>query len=226
MSKNDRPYVLVGLYIFCIIVSELMGGKTFNIVNISWLTLNASVAIFVVPLLFTITDVITEVYGKESARKLVRFGLIIIAMLLVAALLFSSLPPSSRYSSTEKAYDTIFGTSIRFGIASIVAFAVSEFLDVAIFSKLKQRMMRYGLWFRNNVSNIASQFIDSAVFLSLAFYAPKDSLSANLSFIFSLLLPYWILRCLFSFAETPLVYIGVNWLKRSGEANDKLEQKD
>ena len=72
MNKMD---FLVALYIFCIAVAELMGGKTFPLVNIFGFQLNASVAIFVFPLIFTINDIITEVYGRERARSLIRSSL-------------------------------------------------------------------------------------------------------------------------------------------------------
>jgi uncharacterized integral membrane protein (TIGR00697 family) len=214
MIKNDRSYILVGLYIFGVMVAELMGGKTFSLIHISGLTANASVAIFVVPLLFSVTDIVTEVYGRKEARKLVRLGLMIICLQLLAALLFTALPASQRYQPNEAAYNSIFGTSIRFAAASLVAFAVSELLDVAIFSRMKQRLERYGLWLRNNVSNIVSQFVDSAVFLTIAFYAFGQSAGSNIHFILGLLIPYWLIRCLCSLFETPLVYIGVKWLRR------------
>ena len=67
---------LVSVYIFCIAVAELMGGKTFPLANIFGYQLNASVAILVLPLIFTINDVITEVYGKKRAKSVVRSGLL------------------------------------------------------------------------------------------------------------------------------------------------------
>ena len=63
MFKIEKFDLLVSVYIFCIAVSELMGAKTFPLANIFGYQLNASVAIFVLPLIFTIYDVITEVYG-------------------------------------------------------------------------------------------------------------------------------------------------------------------
>lgn len=218
MYRGNRFELLVALYIFGVMAAELMGGKTFHLLTIGGFVMNASVSIFIMPLLFTLIDVVNEVKGPQRARQVVRLGLIVIAMQLFAAVLFTALPPSARYSGTEAAYDTIFGTSIRFAIASLTAFAVSEMLDVAIFSKVRKALGKKALWLRNNVSNFVSQFVDSAVFLTIAFFSFGSSAGDNFSFIFGLLIPYWLLRCLLSVLETPFVYIGVKWLK--GEKHD------
>ncbi len=205
--------LVVALYIFGIMAAELMGAKTFVIAHLGDYTLRASVAIFLMPLLFTLTDVVTEVRGRDRARSMVLSGLLVIVLLICFTTLATALTPSARSLSTESAYDTIFHNSIRMSVASIIAFASSAFLDIAIFARLKKRMHRRALWFRNNASNIISQFIDSAVFLTAAFYALEIGLGANVSFIFGLLLPYWLLRCAMSLLTTPLVYAGVRLLR-------------
>ncbi|HKU18688.1 MAG TPA: queuosine precursor transporter [Candidatus Saccharimonadales bacterium] len=205
--------VLVALYVFGIMVVELMGAKTFPIATVFGLHLHASVAIFVMPLLFTSVDVIVEVYGKQRARSVVRTGLLIVMLQVLTAWFFTSLPSSKAFAYGSEAYNTIFGTSIRFGLASILAFAASELLDVAVFARLRQRMQTRGLWLRNNVANFLSQFVDAAVWTTLAFYAFNQPFGANLSFIAGIVVPYYLVRCTMSVLETPLVYAGVHWLK-------------
>ena len=189
-----------------------MGAKTFPLLTVGWLKLNASVSIFVIPLIFTINDIVIEVFGKERARSIVRSSLVVIVLLLGVSVLFTALPPSVRSSPNEKAYDAIFGLSIRFSIASLIAFIFSDFLDIYLFSWIRERFGKDRLWLRNNVSNIISQFIDAITFMTIAFYALDQSFFANVSFIASLLIPYWLLRCVLSIIETPLVYWGVRWL--------------
>ncbi len=205
--------LLVSLYTFCIVVAETMGGKTFPLANIFGYQLNASVSIFLIPILFTVNDVIIEVYGKERARSVVRSGLFMVALLLVFTLLATQLPPSARFAPTESAYDTIFHQSARISAASLIAFALAEFLDVYIFAKLREVLGKKRLWLRNNVSNFISQFVDTTVFITLAFYSFDKSLEANWIFLLSLIIPYWLLKCSMSVLETPLVYLGVRWLR-------------
>ena len=217
LLKIEKFDLLVSVYIFCIAVAELMGAKTFPLIKLFGYQLNASVAIFVIPLIFTINDVITEVFGKERTRSVIRSGLFIIFLILLFSLFATSLPPSLRFQNSESAYDIIFGLSARIAAASLTAFTLAEFLDVFIFAKIRQKFGKKALWFRNNASNFISQFIDTSVFMFLAFYAFDKSFDSNIGFLFSLILPYWLLKCFMSVIETPFVYLGVNWLKKANK---------
>ena len=221
MKVIQKMDLVVALYIFGVITAELLGGKTFRVANLSWLHLNASVAIFVIPILFTMVDAVVEVYGRQRARSLVYSGLVVITLLIIYAALATHLTPSSRYAANESAFDKIFSASIRISAASLAAFAISELLDVAVFARLRQRLNGKALWLRNNLTNFIAQFADSAVFLTLAFYALGRPVTDNTAFIWSLLLPYWLLRCVLSIAETPLVYLVVWWLR--GSNNPKVK---
>ena len=214
MLRIEKFDLLVSVYIFCIVASELMGAKTFLLANIAGYALNASVAILLVPIIYSINDVITEVHGKQRARSVVRAGLIVIMLILLFSLLATALPPSNRFLSSEKAYEAVFRFSARISAASLIAFAIAEFLDVYIFSAMRARFGSKALWLRTNVSNVVSQFIDTGLFMSLAFYSLERPVGDNIYFLISLILPYWLLKCFMSVIETPFVYLGVRWLKR------------
>lgn len=212
MIKIQKLDLLVSIYIFCVAVAELMGAKTFPILT-SPIKLNASVAIFVIPVIFSINDVITEVLGKEKARSVVWSGLVVILLIFLFSLLATALPPSKRFEGMEKAYDAIFTYSARIAIASLTAFAIADFLDIYIFSKIRETLGKRALWLRNNLSNFISQFVDTTIFISLAFYALDKPFTENVGFLWSLILPYWMLKTFMSVIETPFVYLGVRWLR-------------
>lgn len=218
MKTFQKFDLLVAIYIFCICVSELMGAKTFPVLQIGTWTLNQSVSIFTVPIVFTINDMIVEVYGKERARSIIRAGLFVVVLILLYSLLCIALPPSMRFAPNEPAYQTIFGLSARFSFASLLAFACAEFTDVFVFVKIRAAMGGKALWLRNNVSNIVAQFLDTAIFMFAAFWAFDQGIGPNVSFILSLMIPYWIVKCLMSVIETPFVYLGVKWLKSGDQA--------
>lgn len=219
--KIQKLDLLIAIYVACIALSELMGAKTFPVADLGFWKLNSSVAIFLLPLIFNINDIITEVYGKERMRSIIRASLVVIAIILVFSLLATNLPPSVRFSESESAYDAVFALSARISFASLMAFVISDFLDVYIFARLRERFGRDRLWLRNNVSNFISQLVDSTTFIFLAFYAFDMTLGSNLSFLLSLIIPYWILRCIVSVIETPLVYAGVKWLR----GDEKIDKK-
>jgi uncharacterized integral membrane protein (TIGR00697 family) len=105
----------------------------------------------------------------------------------------------------------------------LIAFALAELLDVWVFSKMREKLGRRALWFRNNVSNFVAQFADTVIFMSLAFYSFGRPFGANIGFLAGLIIPYWLLKCLMSVIETPLVYLGVSWLQGDKEKRGQLD---
>jgi len=73
------------------------------------------------------------------------------------------------------------------------------------------------LWLRTNLSNFLSEFLDTVIFFTLAFYALSQPLAVNFSFLVGLIFPYWLLKCFLSVIETPLVYVAVHWLRLGGK---------
>lgn len=213
MFSVQKLDLLVSFYICCIALSELMGAKTFPLATIGGYHLNASVAIFVLPLIFSINDVVTEVYGKERAKSIVRSGLLVVVFICIFSLLATALPSSARFTHTEEAYDTIFGLSARISAASLAAFAIAEFLDIYVYTAIRKKFGKKKLWFRNNVSNFISQFTDTCIFMTLAFWMFDKPFDSNVLFLWSLILPYWLVKCFMSIIETPFVYVGVRWLQ-------------
>ena len=212
--KQYRFDIVVALYIFAVVTAQLMGAKVVPFGNIFGLPLNVSVAVFLMPLLFTITDIVVEVYGKARARRLVRIGFTVVILLTLYTLLATSLPAAARYIPSNDAYNAIFGTSLRFALAAIAAYLSAELIDVLVYSKMREHMKQKGMWLRNNVSNFIGQFIDSAVFVVIAFYALDQGIVAIIAFLMGIVLPYWLVRCLMSVVATPLVYGGVAFLQK------------
>lgn len=213
MFRRNKLDLLIALYIFCLCAAELMGAKTFPLAVIGPFQLRPTVSIFLFPLIFTINDIITEVYGKERTRSIIRSGLIVIALIFGFSIFAVALPPSNLFEQTEPAYDQIFSISARVSAASLIAFALAEFLDVIIYVRIRQRFGKNRLWLRNNLSNFVAQFLDTVIFMTLAFYVPENSVAANADLLASRIIPYWLLKCFMSVIETPFVYLGVRWLR-------------
>jgi queuosine precursor transporter len=203
MNKIQKLDLLLSLYIAAIVCAELLGSKVFTAFGI-----NASVAIFILPVTFTINDVVSEVYGKERAGSFVKNGFVVLVFLFAYTFLSTVLPPAARFRSMNESYIRVFNSSLRIIVASLTAFWLSELFDVYLFNLIRQKLGQKRLWLRNNISNFLGQLADTTIFMFLAFYLP-----GNEKYIISLILPYWMLKCVFSLIETPFTYIGVRWLK-------------
>lgn len=205
---------LIAIYIFCILVSELMGAKTFPIIELSGFKVTGAMGMFLIPWVFSINDVVSEVFGKERSKNLAKTSVLVVSLLILFSAFAIWMPSSSRFASTEGAYDTIFSQSIRISIASLVAIAISNLTDISIFWKLKNRLKKYGLWFRNGVSNNLALLLDTVIFMTIAFYSFEKTFNSNLTFLLGLIVPYWLLKTFMSTITTPFVYLGINWLKK------------
>jgi uncharacterized integral membrane protein (TIGR00697 family) len=88
---------------------------------------------------------------------------------------------------------------------------ISQYHDIITFEFLKKKTNGKALWLRNNLSTMASQLIDTILFMFIAFY--KIAPQFNFSFVLQLCIPYYLFKILFALIDTPFVYIGVKWLK-------------
>lgn len=206
MSKEFKTDLLLGLFIGSLILANTLGTKITSIFGV-----RMSFGIFFVPILFLVTDIIAEVYGKKRAQSFVYIALVVQIFALIMIFLSIKAFPNPTWGNQE-AYATIFGATLRMTVASVIAFFISQFHDVWSFEFWKKKTKGKYLWFRNNASTIVSQFIDTTIFMFLAFYmvAPKFTVP----FIFSLIIPYWLFKIAFAAIDTPFCYLGVRWLRK------------
>lgn len=205
MDSETKFWILVALFVSSVIASSLMGNK---IANFGFF--EAGVGIMIFPLSYLTMDIIQEVKGKEVARKILFGTLFALAFVMVVTYISTALPSAHRDFYPEE-YNKVFGVSIRVMLASLIAFIVADLSDIEMFAKIKEKTKEKMLWLRATGSTIVSQFIDSVVFMFLAFYgiSPKH----DAMYLLMITLPYWILKCIVAIGGTPLVYAGAKWLR-------------
>lgn len=206
LSQQTKLDILLGLFISSLAAANLLGSKITTVLGVS-----VSVGIFAYPLSFLITDIVAEVFGKNKAQKFILAGFISLLLVIFLTGLSVILPPAGRYQYNEE-YKIIFGASLRITVASLIAFALAQYHDVWAFHFWKKKTGGRWLWLRNNLSTIVSQFIDTTIFMFVAFYLITPKFTAG--FIFALIIPYWLFKIAFALLDTPFVYAGVKWLKK------------
>lgn len=213
MTKSLKVDIMLGVFIASLIAANLLGTKITTFFGVA-----VSVGIFAYPITFLITDIIAETLGRDRSKQFLYAGLVAQILVLAVVLIAIELPANARFELNEE-YGKIFGNSARIIIASLTAFLISQSHDIWIFHKLKAKFENRMLWLRNNISTMISQFIDTTLFMFIAFYMVTPKFDA--AFIFSLIIPYWIFKVVFAALDTPLIYAGVRWLKRSPETSEK-----
>lgn len=185
--------LLLGLFVSILVAANAGGSKL-----IAFGPLAASATVFAYAISFLITDITCEVFGKEVARAFVIAGFVGV---LLAAIFFRVAvvaPPAPFYSSQE-AFELVFQTSPRLLAGGLAGYLVSQFFDVRFYHYLKRLTRGRHMWLRNNVSTLSSQFIDTSIFIFIAFYGIVEEL-------LMLILGQYVIKVLIAILDTPVLY--------------------
>jgi hypothetical protein len=204
-EKNTRKILIVlAIYMTSLFAANTLGLKIMPF----WFGLHFSVGVFMFPFVFLSTDVIGEVYGKSMAKLFVVAGFISTALFIFYSVISLLAPWSPDGMWAHDAYNTIFGVSLRIALASLVAFAVAEYQDVIAFFFLRKLWGTENFWLRSTLSNLWSQFLDTVLFMVIAFYGVYSN-----DVLLKLIVSWWLFKVLMGVLYTPLSYIGL-WALR------------
>ncbi len=201
---------LTALFITCLLVANIIAGKLFALGR---LVLPA--AVFAYPVTFVITDTVSEVWGKREANNIVWLGFIMNLVMTAFLYLGRVLPPAPFWEG-QAAYEAVLGSVPRIVAASMAAYLVSQFHDVWAFLFWRRVTGGKHLWLRNNLSTMASQLLDSVIFITLAFAGTVSG--AVLS---SMIAGQYLVKLILALADTPFCYLAVRWARREGVIADE-----
>jgi queuosine precursor transporter len=206
-SKQDNYsplfVTIAGLFIACLIAANIISVKLIAIGD--WFV-PAGVVIF--PLSYILGDVLTEVYGYRSARRVIWLGFLA-NLVVVAAIWVAGIWPAAPFWQNQPAWDTILGFTPRLLVASFVAYLVGEFANSFVLARMKIATDGRWLWSRTIGSTIIGQGLDSLVFITLAFAGlPNFDLGTAI-------ITQWIIKVAYEIIATPLTYLVVGFLKRT-----------
>lgn len=202
-----RLFGRVGLYVWIPIATIVANIQVLKLVDVFGLT--ATLGNIVYASSFLVTDILSENYGRKDANRAVAIGflaLISTVVLMNLALLFT--PDAS--DAIQPHLEAIFTVLPRITLASLVAYALSQYHDVWAYHLWKKRYPETRhIWVRNNLSTLVSQLIDSVVFTVIAFAGVVPR-----SVLWEIVITTYVLKALVAVADTPLVYLARRWHDR------------
>ena len=208
---NKKLFIALTIYLTALFASNTLGIKLMPFLFGTHL----STAIFVFPFVFLMTDVVGEVYGKKTSRLFVLAGFISMVFFTIVNLISNIMPNSPDFTMRAE-YDSIFYMSLRFTLASLIAFVVGEYQDVFSFFFLKAKLGGKHFWLRSNLSNLWGQLIDSTIWAMIAFVGVYP-----LKTIIMIILPWWLFKFGMGIIYTPLSYLGIRLLKEKSQETVK-----
>lgn len=230
-------YVLSGFFIANAIVAEFVGGKifslestlgfepyTFSILGVSDLGFNLTAGVLLWPVVFVMTDLINEYYGKKVIAFL-SYLTVVLIMYAFAMMYFAmgltpnewwqyqsgvTDNPATSISDMSLSYNKILGQGLWIIVGSMVAFLVGQLVDVVVFHKIKTLTGEKSIWLRATGSTLVSQFIDSFVVLFIAFYIGADW---DIVRVLAIGLVSYIYKFFMAVILTPIIYIAHHYIE-------------
>ncbi|MFM1983234.1 MAG: hypothetical protein RJB22_1953 [Pseudomonadota bacterium] len=130
--------------------------------------------IFPFLLLVITSSAIAELHGKDVADRLVRYGFIPLITSIVLIRIVLALPvDEGMYPPAVEAFPIILGQSGRMMFAGLIAYGLSQTLNVYIFARLA-RPDGGMLWLRAGIASVLSQILDTVLFISISFYGERE----------------------------------------------------
>lgn len=201
-SRKDIVFLtLAGFFITNAIVAELIGGKLVQFFGL----FTQSIGIILWPVIFLLTDLINEYYGKDGVKKLTYITVVLISFTFILLTVALNMEATSFSPVSDSVFRTVFGQSQWIIVGSIIAFLFSQLIDVYIFLSFKKVTGHKHIWLRATGSTIVSQLVDTFVVQFIAFVLPgkwpfSDFLvNASWGYAFKLLVALSLI---------PLIYVG------------------
>lgn len=211
MEKKQYRYFefLMAAFVCVILCANLIGAS--KVATVGGFSFGAGVLFF--PISYIFGDVLTEVYGYARARRVVWAGIGAMAFATFMCWFILMLPPAEGWPH-QAAFETVFGSTWRIVLGSVIAFFCGELCNSFVLAKMKILTKGKHLWMRTIGSTIVGEGVDTLIFYPIAFYGGWSN-----ELLLTVMLNNYLLKTGWEVVVTPFTYVAVNWLK-------KAEQED
>ncbi len=201
-NRKDIVFlVLAGFFITNAIIAELIGGKLIQFFGL----FTQSIGIILWPIIFILTDLINEHFGKDGVKKLTYITVGLISFAFIVLSIAINIPATSFSPVNNEVFKTVFGQSQWIIVGSIIAFLISQLVDVYMFLFFKKITGNKFIWLRATGSTLISQLVDTFVVQYIAFVLPAkwtfNEFMTNASY-------GYVFKLFIAIALIPLIYIG------------------
>ena len=226
---KDRPtklfVIFSAFFVANALIAECIGGKIFSLEKIfglhpanltlfgeKGLSFNLTCGVLLWPLEFVMTDIVNEYYGPKAVRRISYTAVGLISYGFLMFYLAMGMPPADFWYGSgvdngipdmNKAFNGIFGQGMWIIVGSLIAFLVSQIVDVTVFHKIKKHTGEKKVWLRATGSTIISQLVDSFIVLFIAF---KIGRGWSWQLVLGICLVNYIYKFSMAIILTPVIY--------------------
>ncbi len=228
-SFNTKPQKLLviftAFFVANALIAECIGGKifslemafglkpfSFSLLGEDGLSLSLTCGVLLWPLEFVMTDIINEYYGPKAVRRISYTAVALISYAFIMFYVAMGVPAAPFWHGTATqdgvpdmslAFNAVFGQGMWIIAGSLVAFMVSQIVDVTVFHRIKKITGEKKIWLRATGSTIVSQLVDSFVVLFIAFYIGKGW---SIQKVLAICMVNYAYKFIVAILLTPLIY--------------------
>jgi hypothetical protein len=195
--------MITGLFSACLVISNILDTKIFH-----FLSLDMPGGIVLFPIVYVFADILTEVYGYALSRRVIWTGFGALLLLILTLTIVQHLPSAS-FWTLQKEYDDILGKVPRIIVASITAYFLGEFANSFTLAKFKLQTKGKRMPLRFVLSTVIGQFIDTSVFVLIAFTG-----TMNVNDLILVVLSAWAFKVSWEIIALPITLPLVKKLKK------------
>jgi queuosine precursor transporter len=205
---------LAGMFITSAVTAELISNKLidipleFSLFGSQLGPFTTIVGVLPWPIVFLLTDLMNEFYGKKAVQRLSWITAILIAYCFLILSVAIELPAKEIQGSslaTDAEFNKVFGQAQMVIVGSIAAFLFSQLVDVMVFHWLKSKTGNRMIWLRSTGSTVFSQLIDTYIVLYIGFVLPGNM---SWSDFMTIAPTNYVLKIIIAVSLTPLIYAG------------------
>ncbi len=205
-NQNSALMVVTALFVTLYLVSNIMAVKVIGLFDLFYF--DAGTITF--PFAYMLGDVLTEVWGYRTARKVIWLTLLCNILLVICTQVGVWLPSPDYLVESETAYNTLFTYVPRIVLASLAGFFFGELLNARLMEKIKQKTRGRHLWMRTIGSSVVAHIIDSLAFVIIAFAGTVDTDELVMMILFQ----YFSKLSIEVLFGTPMAYAAVHAIKQ------------
>ena len=173
---------------------------------------------------FLCTDILSEYYGKEKARKNVLIGFCSFFLMTILMLVTIGIQPAEDewVSMVQESLAILFTPMTSIFVASMIAYLISQYFDIWFFSYLKTVSSNKLLWLRNNVSTAVSSLIDNTIFSIFAWIILNPNPFLLSDVIMTFILGVYLLRVFIAILDTPFIYLAKYFIPEEKNSSPEM----
>ena len=226
-DKSTKLFIFfTAFFVANALIAECIGGKIFSLEKLlGWapssftlfgqknLAFNLTCGVLLWPLEFVLTDIVNEYYGPKAVKRISYTAVALISYGFIMFYFAMAVPPADFWYGTgsadgipdmSKAFNGVFGQGMWIILGSLIAFLVSQLVDVTVFHKIKKHTGEKKVWLRATGSTLVSQLVDSFIVLFIAFKIGKGW---SWQLVLAICLVNYAYKFTMAILLTPLIYL-------------------